>query len=180
VLTSDHGEEFLEHDMLKHGHALHEELIAVPLTFRLPGHSPAIFETPVSLLDVAPTLTARLGIEFDPGDGRDLLARWPQPPPAAPVIAELVSRVEHEGWAGEWSSILDDVWKWVRTPRGELLFRLDLDPAEAHDLTAEHPEVAERLRALADAMQEDHRPLVAPVAEDPRRIELLRSLGYIR
>jgi hypothetical protein len=31
VLTSDHGEEFLEHGGLEHGHSLHQELLAVPL-----------------------------------------------------------------------------------------------------------------------------------------------------
>ncbi len=37
VLTSDHGEEFLEHGMLYHGNQLHRELMAVPLILAGPG-----------------------------------------------------------------------------------------------------------------------------------------------
>ena len=37
VLTSDHGEEFLDHGMLYHGNQLHRELMAVPLIMAGPG-----------------------------------------------------------------------------------------------------------------------------------------------
>ena len=37
VLTSDHGEEFLDHGGLEHGHTLYDEMLHVPLIVRVPG-----------------------------------------------------------------------------------------------------------------------------------------------
>jgi len=37
VLTADHGEEFWEHGGFAHGHSFHDEVIRVPLMFKLPG-----------------------------------------------------------------------------------------------------------------------------------------------
>lgn len=85
VFTSDHGEEFGEHGGWKHGPALFEETLRVPLAIR-PGRGrplPAIPATSlVSLLDVMPTLEASLGIARAAGergaDGANLLdtASW--------------------------------------------------------------------------------------------------------
>ena len=78
VFTSDHGEEFGEHGGWKHGPALYDEVLRVPLAIR-PGaarRGPAIApEVPVSLLDVAPTLEALAGLPpaRRPLDGLDLL-----------------------------------------------------------------------------------------------------------
>ncbi len=60
VLTSDHGEEFLEHGQRFHGYQLYDETLRVPLILRWPGHVPAgrRVATPVSLVDLAPTILA--------------------------------------------------------------------------------------------------------------------------
>ncbi|HEY7113433.1 MAG TPA: sulfatase-like hydrolase/transferase [Thermoanaerobaculia bacterium] len=78
VFTSDHGEEFGEHGGWKHGPALFEETLRVPLAIRagtgraLPAIPKAAF---VSLLDVRPTLAALLGLARpkDAGEGVNLL-----------------------------------------------------------------------------------------------------------
>ncbi|HTM22071.1 MAG TPA: sulfatase-like hydrolase/transferase, partial [Kofleriaceae bacterium] len=59
VLIADHGEAFGQHrfagqSMFFHGQTLYEELLRVPLLVRLPGIKPAVIETPVALVDVAP------------------------------------------------------------------------------------------------------------------------------
>ncbi len=58
VITSDHGEEFMERGFLGHKHTLYEEVLRIPLIFRLPGQIPAGTRHGglVSLIDVAPTL----------------------------------------------------------------------------------------------------------------------------
>jgi arylsulfatase A-like enzyme len=58
VLTADHGESLGEHDYVGHGRQLFESTIRIPLIMRLPGkvNSGAVIDTPVSLLDVAPTI----------------------------------------------------------------------------------------------------------------------------
>jgi arylsulfatase A-like enzyme len=64
VITSDHGEEFLEHGSAGHGHSMFEELLHVPLIVRLPdGHavSHRHVDTVVGHVDIAPTLCDLLG-----------------------------------------------------------------------------------------------------------------------
>ena len=68
MLLADHGEEFFEHRGWKHGPALYNEVLSVPLMIR-PGNGrrfPAVApETLVSLTDVLPTLEHFLGIPLD-------------------------------------------------------------------------------------------------------------------
>ncbi len=76
VLTSDHGEELLDHGGWKHGQTLYDEQIHVPLIFRWDGRIPAGKRLPgvVRLLDLAPTFASAIGAKADPAwDGVDLL-----------------------------------------------------------------------------------------------------------
>ena len=76
VITADHGEEFGEHGGFWHGTTLFEEQIHIPLIVKLPGNELA--GTRVAwqgrTIDVAPTITATLGIApSDQWEGHDLL-----------------------------------------------------------------------------------------------------------
>ena len=68
VFTSDHGEEFGDHDRRRfydaHCQTVYEELTRVPLIMRLPGRIPAgrVVDTPVELVDVAPTILYAMGL----------------------------------------------------------------------------------------------------------------------
>jgi len=76
VFTADHGEEHHDHGGWKHGQALYEEQIHVPLLLRWDGHIPAGTRLPgtVRLLDLLPTLMAVAGGPIDPvWEGIDLL-----------------------------------------------------------------------------------------------------------
>jgi arylsulfatase A-like enzyme len=84
VLTADHGEEFLEHGGMLHGHSLYNELLLVPLIVRLPGSIPAgqAIDGEVSTLDVLPTVLqfCRIGIpEACRGGGLHALLRREAP-----------------------------------------------------------------------------------------------------
>ncbi|MFH1679513.1 MAG: sulfatase [Candidatus Eisenbacteria bacterium] len=80
VFTSDHGEEFGEHDGWEHGHTLYNELLHVPLIVKYPrGVGPPAgsrLDRMVGLVDVVPTIRQLLGAEWDDSRwrGRDLLA----------------------------------------------------------------------------------------------------------
>src|SRR6185436_4348742 len=52
MITSDHGEEFLEHGSWEHQKTLYEEVVRVPLIAHGPGIAPRREPAPVSLLDV--------------------------------------------------------------------------------------------------------------------------------
>lgn len=63
VVTSDHGEEFLEHGGKGHRSTLFNEVLAVPLVFWAPKFlRPAFASDTVSLVDVTPTLAKLAGI----------------------------------------------------------------------------------------------------------------------
>jgi len=64
VVTSDHGEEFDDHGSWGHGHSVYQELLHVPLMFRLPNRLPpgAKVDNAVSTLDVSATVTELLGV----------------------------------------------------------------------------------------------------------------------
>ena len=62
VFTADHGEHLGEGGLQFHGTTLHAALTRVPLLVFVPGMAPRRVATPISLVDLAPTLTAILGV----------------------------------------------------------------------------------------------------------------------
>lgn len=87
VFAGVHGEEFYEHAGAGHARTLYEESLRVPLAIRAPALLAAgRVQTPVDLLDLAPTLLDLQGIASpDRWQGRSLLPVIddPQPPPQA-------------------------------------------------------------------------------------------------
>ena len=62
VLSADHGEAFGEHGKTQHATTLYEELVHVPLFILVPGLRPRRVQTPVSLVDVGPTVLELYGL----------------------------------------------------------------------------------------------------------------------
>ncbi len=96
VITSDHGEEFLEHGFVEHAWTLYPEVHRVPLLLWEPDRIPvARNETTVSLVDIMPTLAALQELPAREGRGTPLLqsrddGTWFAAPGAAPRIMELL------------------------------------------------------------------------------------------
>jgi phosphoglycerol transferase MdoB-like AlkP superfamily enzyme len=92
LLTADHGEAFGEDGYyFAHGHSVGLDQIRVPLIWRAPGSDAAgVIRTPVSTLDVAPTLLAAAGLEAPAAfQGRPLaVTDAPDDAPARPLFAE--------------------------------------------------------------------------------------------
>ncbi len=66
ILTSDHGEEFGEHNSFGHYHQLHSELINVPLIIKFPKkkYSGQKVDVPVSSVDLANTILKFANLEI--------------------------------------------------------------------------------------------------------------------
>lgn len=64
ILTSDHGEELVDHGLYNHGHTMYQELLHVPLVLFFPDglNAGMRIEDHVDLLDIAPTVHEYLGI----------------------------------------------------------------------------------------------------------------------
>jgi arylsulfatase A-like enzyme/cytochrome c oxidase subunit IV len=73
VVTSDHGEMFGERGVVGHAAGTFGELIKVPLLVRFPHGRRAEVTTPVSLVDIFPTILRAVDLAPDPAcDGRSL------------------------------------------------------------------------------------------------------------
>lgn len=62
VISADHGEAFGEHGLKHHGRTTYDELLRVPLYFSIPNAVPRRISTPVSLLDLGPTMLDLFGV----------------------------------------------------------------------------------------------------------------------
>lgn len=67
IVTSDHGEAFGEHKIIRHGFEIYEELVHVPLIVHVPGATPSRVKARRSLIDLVPTILDlyRLKPSFD-------------------------------------------------------------------------------------------------------------------
>ncbi len=118
VVTSDHGEEFLEHGDLSHARSLFDEILRVPLLIHVPGSVARRIDEPVEHIDVVPTLLARMGLPRDPRMiGSDLLA------PGFEARAITV----HEGTEGSASGM---TLRAARTRGGKLIVETPLAPPQ--------------------------------------------------
>jgi choline-sulfatase len=75
IVTSDHGEEFGEHNMTRHGFEVWQTLVHVPLMVRSPGARPRRIDMPRSDIDLAPTILDLFGISPDGSfEGKSIVA----------------------------------------------------------------------------------------------------------
>jgi arylsulfatase A-like enzyme len=125
----------------------------VPLLLRLPHaeHAGAVVATPVSLLDVAPTIAAVANVPIEAVQGRSLL----------PLIG--ANEVEDApvffgAQAGE-SAVRLGRFKLLRRGEKSELFDLEADPGERVDVASQRPEVVRALTALIDARLDTDRAL---------------------
>jgi arylsulfatase A-like enzyme len=183
VLTSDHGEEFFEHGGVLHGQTQYQEVIRVPLIFKGPGVPPGRrVSTPVSLVDVAPTLLERAGIAVPEGlDGIDLAPLWSE---GGREIESryLFSEADH-------NNVEHDITRSVRYENFKLHFNRLSGERMLYDLATDPEERTEILgqeKAMATLSDRLDRFLSSAKAAAPVRalteeeIEKLRSLGYLR
>ena len=195
VLTSDHGEHLGERGSWLHQYSLYEGVVRVPLVVWAPGRlEPGREDTPVTTLDLFPTLLELAGVD-PPPDTRGVSLMRPKRdrlivaeyPVAYPGILSKVGE-RHPEWdptpyrktlttarVGSHKLVLDSTG-------GAALYDLSRDPDETVDLHGERPELAatlERrlqgwLRGLGDAAAAAEG---AELSEEEK--EQLRALGYL-
>lgn len=185
IITSDHGEEFMEHGSLLHGRTYFQEVISIPLIMRGPGVPRGVtIDEPASLVDVAPTVMKHLGLPILEGnEGIDLRLLWSEERSANPPDRFLFAEADHMGEE-------DDMYRMVRFKNYKLcynrltkkskLFDLKHDPKELNDLS-------ERERKQFEALMKGIEEFTAgevtgeeiglPSEEE---LDRLRQLGYAR
>lgn len=183
IVTADHGEEFEEHGSTGHRQTLYEEVVRVPLIVRAPGCTPGRVAEVTSLVDITPTALELLGLPAAELSAGRSLAGALDGAPLDPgfALSELGANVVM------WEAVTSGRWKLVldRIEERALLFDLELDPGEQHDLAGEQPERVERLRAalrseVTRAVEWAERfERSGEVPLSPRDLERLRELGYV-
>lgn len=179
AVVADHGEEFLEHDHVKHCHTVYDTEIRTPMLLRIPGvEGGRRLGEQVQNLDLVPTLLDYLGVETD-GLRLDGESLRPLIEDGAPLHETVFS-----AWgslraakAGRYKLIMD------LATRRAALYDLESDPGETRDVAADHPRETHELQlALSRWIRE-----VEGVSDEDQALargraaaERLRSLGYVK
>jgi len=196
AVLADHGESLGEHGLhFAHDFSLFDELLHVPLLLRAPGLIPGEHSTPVSLIDVLPTICALADLACDDDlDGRRLpgtggaddspaLSQRTLYAASSPVRARYdCPWLRVPGLEGRWTMALAGRRKLIRvpTPSGT--------EYRAYDLSADPGELVDRFDADIDGVlatkldawsAEAARPTGASVALPKTVTRELRALGYL-
>jgi arylsulfatase A-like enzyme len=180
LITSDHGEAFMEHGRLGHNTTVYGEMLHVPFVLRLPVgmEAPAVdTDQLVSLTDIAPTLAGLAGAgPLITPDGVDLL----DPPPGSErrfIITRTATSPMQRG-------IRTSRWSMMLTSAGAGgLFDIAADPGESNDLRNRDPARSIGLGTVIET-RFSAPPRISPSAATAditaEERELLEVLGYIR
>jgi len=188
VFTADHGEALWEHGEPTHGYFVYEETLHVPLIVTLPSAAGAgtVIETPVSLVDIFPSILTWLGLSLpEPIDGTPLPTGEAEDQQrqgeARAVYFESQVPQRYYGWS-PLRGVVVGFEKYIEAPRPEL-YDLRSDPDEDRNLIAEdgprgerYRQVLQDLTALVPGM---FPPAADPIELDPEEAGRLRALGYL-
>ena len=152
VFLSDHGE-MLGEKGLWFKMSFFEGSSRVPLMIAAPEFPAGRVDTPVSAIDVAPTLAALAGISMEE------VAPWTDGVNLVPVVQGAGRGPVPMEYAAEGSitplvALREGAWKYIRCPADpEQLFDLANDPGEAVNLAGDPraTDILAHFRALADA-----------------------------
>jgi arylsulfatase A-like enzyme len=186
IVTSDHGEEFLEHGKMMHA-SLFDEVMKVPLIIVPPRTrsgalgAPRFIRQQVGMVDLRPTLLSLAGLPPPVTcQGADLVPWLGGETGACPSKPAVIHQraMRHEGF------------KLIREADGLRLFDLGADPRERIDV-AGRPEMKQQLRALNrllwNQIREDgvilrEREVAVPEEKqltDEKTAKMLENLGYV-
>ncbi len=195
VLCADHGEELFERAKLGHGHGLFNELVHVPLLFRVPGLAAFRSDTPVANVDIGPTLLDLCGIDYaEPSiGGRSLAAilRQRETDRGEPVLSARFPTVAPPNMPAaprDWHRVDHEQWSYIRYyGRGrplEFLFDGNQDPYQLKNLAGEQAAAMEPIRAFHQRAQGTLRQLAPKQVDETRdlsddEMQTLRGLGYV-
>jgi len=183
VFLSDHGDEFMEHNGIGHGHTVYDELIRVPLIIHgidnLQGKRySGLFE----LIDLAPTLNDILGIPFDyKVPGRSFAGYFKKNRPLKHLAFSEVYRtvgLRAGNWCISARTTSKKVIFYPHTKKYEF-FDLKIDSSETNPLSQLQGEISDTLKKSLQQWRKVFGATGKRENYDPEAMRALRSLGYL-
>jgi arylsulfatase A-like enzyme len=189
VLLTDHGEELYDHDALGHGRMHWDTIIRTPMVIvdpALPSSQGLVQTRAVSTLDLAPTLLERAGVEVHSEmEGISLLSALRGESLPEREFYTLTRHLTASLRTSRWKLILQalscgDAERKEHPPlkqsQCELLYDLESDPLEQHNIAWRHPDRVEKMatQLLAWVAEQE----VEDVHASPEFIEHLKERGY--
>lgn len=187
AITADHGEAFMEHDVVEHTECLYNEVLHIPLILIGPGLQPGSkVSAQVRSIDIGPTLLDLCGFRPKAEVQGVPLRPWIAGKETRPLLA--VSETRRNGGM---NAICDGRYKLIsrQTSNQVELYDLHHDPEERTDLASTSDlllrSMTERLRMWEEETRmcaerywpEDVHDETVDV--QPEVVERLRNLGYV-
>ena len=200
IITSDHGEEFLEHGWKGHTNTCYEESIKVPLMMKIPWVNPALSVSKeyVGTIDIFPTILDALNVKNEGliFQGLSLMSTITQDKKLPRSYLTAETRYGHTAppltKVGPWKALITpdrhkfhDYGKKSKGYRS-LLFDLDEDPGEQADLSEKRPELSGQYhKTLSDEFARQKQlsqkiKLSENKKLDKKTKEVLQGLGYVQ
>ena len=196
IITSDHGENLGEQNLIGHGLSLDERLIRVP--FVTAGPLDLAMSDILSLVELPSVLADGLGLESHPWEADErndgvVVAQFDgfggeDMPPIDEAESWGLTDEARGKLLFDLTAATDGRWKLVRHGDRERFFDLSADPLETHSVAVSDVAEAARLRAAVDAA-EYRATAVLPAAAGPQPEmdadeaaaleEQMRLLGYL-
>ena len=180
IITSDHGEEFLDHGWIEHSVTLYQELLNVPLIITGAGIPTGEENTNlVGQIDILPTILSLLSAPIpEHVEGIALLPLSPQPNRVVPSSGTTVDVWDSSGRRNRnWVAVRSENKKliWFADEDSSICFDLELDPFELNPLPADSFLLEKALDYWATPSV--FRPSPA-LNIDEETTEMLEDLGY--
>ncbi len=206
VIFGDHGDNFGDHGLLRHGLCLYDTLLKVPLIVSLPGKiAPRRVSNMVRLIDLPPTILAAVGIEDEAAtaefQGQNLLEAVEQGSFAGHAVSEIYRPSSKRMFAAkvpdfvpEFEARYDRVLRSYRTDTHKFLwssngkhelYDLVKDPGELDNIYQREPALSAKLQAQLEAVLsglpggDGAEGAAGEYEVDELVMDRLRDLGYV-
>jgi len=190
ILTSDHGEQLGEHNLVGHTCGLYKESISVPLIIKYPKSMSVqvgLFPKPVQIIDIMPTALKTVGInppKYLEGSSLPGIAKYTK----KHIISEQYEKLDFvklfgASFTGMQRSITNFPYKYIwNSMHEDKLFNIEVDPKEMHNLIDTESNIAEQMSGELKRWVKSRKKTVNdPQARkiDKEEIKRLTSLGYL-